>query len=332
MTSFTKHVLYVAEPGACIRQTHARLRVTKGETLLQEVRLKEIERVVLLSGTAGLTAPAAACLLENGIDTAFVGPRGTLRGYLTSVKSKGIHRRLAQYDAFHNPTRRLELAQRIVERKILNGEALLGRYERNHPEANLMSVRLRLKAAALAARQAPSIESLFGFEGDAAATYWRAYGSLVPEAFRFTVRSRRPPKDAANALLSYGYAILAADMEGAIQAVGLDAGLGMLHVPDSTRASLALDLMEEFRAAVVDRLVLALLNGRLLKPDDFIAEGEGIRLTPDARRTFLSAYEAKLEETTRTAPNGLRERLFRQAQRLAKALEEGKAYRGYALR
>ena len=328
-----KNVLYVAEPGAYVRQHHARLRVTKGETTLTEVRLKEVERVVLLSGTAGLTGPAATCLLENGIDAAFVGWNGELRGCLLGVTSRGVETRLAQYALFNDPPRRLDLARRIVIRKIRNSDSLLGRFGRNHPEIDLRRERTRLKAAAHAASNATSIEALFGYEGDAAATYFAAYGQILPEPFRFTLRTRRPPRDPANALLSYGYSLLAAEATGAIAAAGLDPGLGMLHAPDNGRASLALDLMEEFRAAVVDRLVLYLTNCRILDAKaDFEKQGEGFRLLPPGRRKFMDAYEKRMQEPAQDAPEGLRARLHRQASALTRALQKGTAYRGFALR
>lgn len=328
-----KNVLYVAEPGAYVRQHHARLRVTKGDTVLTEVRLKDVERVVLLSGTAGITGPATTCLLENGIDAAFVGWNGELRGCLTGVASLGVEKRLAQYAVFNDPARRLELARRIVVRKIRNSDALLGRFGRNHPTVELRRERTRLKAAAGAVANATSIEALFGYEGDAAAAYFAAYGRILPEPFRFTLRTRRPPRDPSNALLSYGYALLASEATGAIAAAGLDPGLGMLHAPDSGRASLALDLMEEFRAPVVDRLVLYLTNCRILEAKtDFEQQGEGFRMLPPARRKFMEAYEKRMQEPAQDAPEGLRARLHRQASALTRALQKGTCYRGFALR
>lgn len=328
-----KTVLYVAEPGACLRQTHARLRVTKGSELLAEVRLADVERVVMLSGTAGITGPAASCLMESGIDTAFLGPWGELRGWMSAARSRGVGLRLAQYSAFQDPQRRLDLARRIVAGKIANADAFLARWQRNHPGDDLYVDRARLRAAEESVGSARSIGELLGREGDAAATYFAVLGRIVAPAFRFTTRSRRPPRDPANALLSYGYALLAAEAASAVAAVGLDPELGMLHAPDEGRPSLALDLMEEFRVPAVDRLVLALANRRELAPGrDFDQIDGGIRLQPAARRRFLEAWESRMRAPATGAPTGLRDAIRQQARSLARSLREGAVYRPFALR
>jgi len=332
-------VLYVTQPGAFVHQTHGRLRVTKGTTLLQEVRLADIERVVILGGTAGLTSQAAACLMEAGIETAFLSATGRFRGWLSPAKGRGVTLRLAQFAAYSDTAKRLPLARAIVGQKIRNGDALLARFARNHAEFDPARERARMARALASAGSASDIDALLGHEGDAAAAYFGAFGRMLGNGFTFSVRSRRPPRDAANALLSLGYTLLSAETTSAVAGAGLDPALGMLHAPDEGRPSLGLDLAEEFRQPVVDRLVLHLANNRVLSPaSDFEDKGpgDGFRLKAESRRKFFLAYEARLTEAFRLSDGGpqtcLRDCLRDQARALARAIRDGGAYRPFVLR
>lgn len=332
-------VLYVTQPGAFVHQTHGRLRVTHGKTLLQEVRLGDLERVVILGGAAGLTSQAAAGLMEAGIETAFLSSTGRFRGWLSPAKGRGVTLRLAQFAAYTDPARRLELARAVVAQKIRNGDALLARFARNHAAFNPGPERARIGRALAASALASSVDSLLGHEGDAAAAYFAAFGRMLGNGFAFKSRSRRPPRDAANALLSLAYTLLASEATSAVAGAGLDPALGMLHAPDDGRPSLGLDLTEEFRQPVADRLVLHLANNRILSPsDDFTAGGAalGFRLTDAARRQFFLAYEERLTESFtprgQSSPTCLRACLRAQAHTLARALKSGSAYQPFVLR
>ena len=269
-------VLYVTQPGAFVHQTHGRLRVMQGKTLLQEVRLCDLERVVVLGGTAGLTSQAAAGLMECGIETAFLSSTGRFRGWLSPAKGRGVTLRLAQFAAFSDPARRLALAQAIVAQKIKNGDALLARFARNHAAFDPAPQRARMARALHSALQAQTVDALLGHEGDAAAAYFAAFGQMLGNGFAFQTRSRRPPRDAANAVLSLAYTLLSAEATNAVAGAGLDPALGMLHAPDDGRPSLGLDLTEEFRQPVADRVALSLANNRVLSPDvDFAVSSCG---------------------------------------------------------
>lgn len=333
-------VLYVTRPGAFVHQTHGRLRVTQGRELLQEVRLCDLERVVVLGGTAGLTSQASACLMEAGIETAFLSSAGRFRGWLAPARGKGALLRLAQMTACMNPARRLSVALAIVAQKIKNWDALLARFARNHAAFDPSRERARMARALAASTQALDVPVLIGHEGEAAAAYFAAFGRMLGGGFAFRVRSRRPPRDAANALLSFGYTLLSSEATHAVAGAGLDPSLGCLHAPEDGRPSLALDLTEEFRQPVVDRLVLHLANNRILSPTaDFqdVGPKDGFRLRDESRRRFLLAYEARMTEPFRlkpaAAPTCLRECLRAQGHALAQALADpAGTYRPFVLR
>ena len=215
-TNTTGTVLYVTKPGACVHQTHGRLRVTLGKVLLQEVRLCDLERVVILGGTAGLTSQAAAGLMECGIETAFLSSTGRFRGWLSPAQGRGVSLRLAQFAAFSDPARRLALAQAVVVQKIKNGDALVARFARNHAEFEPAKERARMARALGAAGVARDVDALLGHEGDAAAAYFAAFGRMLGNGFAFSTRSRRPPRDAANALLSLAYTLLSSEATSAV--------------------------------------------------------------------------------------------------------------------
>ncbi len=331
-----KSVLYVTEPGLLVHQSGARILVKRGSTLMMEGRMEEIERVVICTGAAGLTTQAAAALMEAGIEVSLLSSSGGFRGYLSPAKSRGVTVRMAQYLAYSNESRRLELARTFVRQKIQNGERLLARFARNHTEFNPTRQRERMLRMLEAANRVASIESLLGYEGTAAAAYFEAFGQMLRQDFAFTVRSRRPPRDPANALLSLAYTLLTAEATSAVAGAGLDPALGMLHIPEDGRPALGLDLTEEFRQAVGDRLVLHLVNNRVLAAStDFELAGAegGFRLTAPARKKFYAAYETRMTEPIAgETGRSLREWIRFQATGLARALVEGNEYHPFVLR
>jgi CRISPR-associated protein Cas1 len=182
--------------------------------------------------------------------------------------------------------------------KILNGRTLL----RRNADAAAKGVLAELKQLADRAEEAPSEESLLGFEGSAARAYFAAFAELLAprsgerSAFDFHARNRRPPRDPVNALLSLGYALLSKDARIALTAVGFDATVGFYHRPRHGRPALALDLMEEFRTLIVDSTVLSAINTEVVREAHFIRAAGGCALTDAGRKAFLGAYERRMDQ------------------------------------
>ncbi len=152
----------------------------------------------------------------------------------------------------------------------------------------------RLRALLKQVDRIDNADALRGIEGAATATYFGALGQFLPTAFPFTKRTRRPPKDAVNAMLSFGYTLLSSDLESAVLRVGLDPYIGYLHLVDYGRPSLALDIMEEFRPVIVDAMVLDLLNHGQIKKEDFEQRDRGVLLYGDGRMQLIRAYQDRV--------------------------------------
>ena len=207
--------------------------------------------------------------------------------------TKNVELRKRQYSWAMDPERSLGIARSIVSGKIRNSRALLRRNE-SLSGTDLLS---DLDDLAVEAQEAESMGELLGLEGAAARAYFSSFGRMFKADgadFSFEHRNRRPPRDPVNAVLSYLYGVLVKEAFVTLQAVGFDPYLGFYHQPRFGRPSLALDLMEEFRPAIADPVVIALFNNRELKKDDFLVTSLGVSMEPSAKRKVLAAYEHRV--------------------------------------
>jgi CRISPR-associated protein Cas1 len=198
---------------------------------------------------------------------------------------------------------RAYVLEHVSNTRCVNHRAARDCEEGSERTASLDRVSVRLAASIAELRQAETIDAVRGLEGEAATHYFGAFNSLLsdspaPVAFRFTQRSRRPPLDPINALISFLYTLILHDARSACEAVGLDACVGFLHADRPGKPSLALDLMEELRAYLSDRLAFSLINRRQIKPEGFRRLDNGAVLMDDAtRKTVLTAYQQRKRET-----------------------------------
>jgi CRISPR-associated protein Cas1 len=329
-------VLYVSEQGTSIRKTSRRLIVAKDEAVLQVVRLSDLEQVVIY-GNVQLTTQAMTTLLDAGIETVFLSQSGRFRGRLAPAESKNIPLRIAQFQRYQDDAFRLSIARSIVAAKIRNGMAVLKRYGRNHPEVGLDEALEQMETAHEKTEHQTTLSALMGVEGSASAAYFRAYGSMFRRELQFSVRSRRPPRDPVNALLSLGYTLLTSETAGALAGHGLDYHIGLFHEIEYGRPSLALDLVEEFRAPIVDRFTLTLVNRGVIGAKDFEGNSdEGFLMNDAARKRYFNLYERMMTTpfTERYATESVtfRSLLRRQAHCLVKAIGDSSTYEPYAHR
>ncbi len=287
--------LYLHEQGSSIRLIGKRLKVVKGDTILDVIHLRDLERIVLY-GNVELSAPAMAAILDGGIETVLLSFGGRFRGRLQPAESKNIFIKMAQFRRYDDMDFRMCIAETIVDAKIRNSRFILQRYNRNHPDENIADAIKNMDDCRKSLKARKSIAELMGAEGEAAKIYFSVFGRMVRTEFTFLNRSRRPPKDPVNALLSFGYTLLCTEMAGALAGQGLDMQVGFFHEMEYGRPSLALDLVEEFRQPVIDRLVLSIINRRVLVNNDFDNRGEaGVFLNEKGRKRFFEFYHQTLQ-------------------------------------
>ncbi len=328
-------ILYLTEQGSTLRKESKRLVVEKDGKVLAEIPEFKIEKV-LIFGNIQLTTPAIKFLLETGIETSFLNIHGKLIGRLSPIESKNIELRMNQYKRYHDENFRLQVAKAIVEGKIRNMKVVLQKYQRNHPEINFESSIQELNILLEELPRKEKVSSVFGLEGRASAVYYSCFGKMFRKELQFEARTKHPPLDPVNALLSLGYTLITNEMLSAVVALGFDPYIGFLHGIEYGRPSLALDLIEEFRAPIVDRLVLEIVNKGILGIDDFQKTEEGVYLKDNPRKTFFLHYEKRMLETIlnpdERTETSWRNLFIHQAQKFSKTLREGLTYNPFQIR
>ena len=302
------NTLYVTTEGAWMHKD--------GENVVVKIDGAESGRVpvhllggIVCFGSVGVSPPLMGYCAEQGVCISFMGRTGRFLARVEGPVSGNVLLRRSQYHTTDDTEKTALLARNMVTGKLLNQRTVVRRALRDHggdtPEegrARLKACGRRLSAAARrsARQQVQAMDALRGIEGEAARAYFEVFDDLVrneESAFKFTRRSRRPPLDPVNALLSFIYTLLVHDCRSALETVGLDPAVGFLHRERPGRPSLALDLMEELRPVLADRLVLSLINRRQLSASDFETAMSGaVTLREDARKTVLVAYQERKKD------------------------------------
>lgn len=334
--------LYVDTCGAIVRKRRGRIVVEKPDGEDRETVLTlpavDVERVVLV-GRASCTSAAQRFFLERGIDTIFLSWNGRLEGHLQAACSPRPALRRAQYRAAEAPEVQLRLARSFVQAKLTNQRTLLRRYARRRSAPALAEDADTVDALLNRTSRCSDLQALRGVEGQATRRYYETWPALLQRddpAFEFPKRTRRPPEDAVNALISFTGALALSDVRAACVASGLDPGHGFLHEPRRGCPGCALDLLEAFRPAVVHSVVLSMVNRGAINASDVEARDGGVYLTESGRKAVYDAYEDR-RQTTVTPPGLGTEvayhRAFEaQARLLARTLTSGADYVPFTVR
>jgi CRISPR-associated protein Cas1 len=296
--------------------------------------LVEIERVIIGDATQATTA-ALAALMELEIPVSFCSWSGRVLGLLRPPTTASAGARLEQYRRCLDPAFCLDIARSLIEAKILNQRRILQRLAANRA-LDVSAATDWFNALIQHTNRAPSSDALRGLEGTASARYYEELARFFPPEFPFERRSRRPPLNPVNAVLSYCYVVLAGEIEATLWTCGLDPALGFYHTTENRRASLALDLLEPFRAPVCDALAVDLFSHQMLNANHFErrlsddpgdAQQPGCFLTLDGRRKFFVQLERRLERQFTYELTGqratLRQLIERQCLDLKKSILEG---------
>ncbi len=300
------NTLYVTTQGAYLaRQGETVLVRLEGETKLR-VPIHTLEGIVCFGQVSASPFLLGLCA-ERGVAVSFMSERGRFLARVQGPVSGNVLLRRAQYRLADQEAPRLVLAGAVVLGKIYNCRNVLLRAARNAYEdqrrAELHIAARHLGRLSADLEQADSLDRVRGCEGEAARIYFGVFGRLITsqqEDFAFRRRSRRPPLDNINALLSFLYTILVHDVASALEGVGLDPAVGFLHSDRPGRPSLALDLMEELRPVLADRVVLSLVNRRQVRPAGFVkSESGAVVMNDQTRKTVLVGYQKRKQETLR---------------------------------
>lgn len=299
------NTLYVTTPGSYLSKEGEAIEVRREDGTRTLVPLLALEGV-LAFGAVGASPYILGHCAERGVSVGLLTENGRFLARVEGPVSGNVLLRRAQYRASEDPARAAAVTRSLLAGKLANQRTVVRRHRRDHddPTGALTAAEDTLSRALTqldrALDPAGEVDRLRGVEGDAAAAYFAAFGAMVRrdgEEWRMRGRSRRPPLDRVNSLLSFVYTLLTHDVRGALEAVGLDPQVGFLHADRPGRPSLALDLVEEFRAPFADRLVLTLVNRQELAADDFeIGETGAVTLTGDARKAVLIAYQKRKKE------------------------------------
>lgn len=303
------NTIYVTSEDAWLRKDGANIVVEADGAERGRAPLHMIGGVVCFGRPGASPALMAACA-EAGIALSFLTPNGKFLARVEGPRTGNVTLRRTQYRIADDPARAVPIVRGIVAAKAANQRTVIRRALRDHAAGMTEAARVaaeqaevRLGDAARRTLRAPDVDTLRGIEGEAAAVYFAVFDHLIRAgdgAFAFRGRSRRPPLDRINALLSFLYAMLGHDCRSALESVGLDPQVGFLHADRPGRASLALDLMEELRPVLADRLALSLVNRRQIDAGDFTIEpGGAVSLKDDARKAVLVAWQERKRDELR---------------------------------
>ncbi|MBF0132045.1 MAG: type I-C CRISPR-associated endonuclease Cas1 [Magnetococcales bacterium] len=297
------NTLFVLSTGSKLSRDGACILLEAPSRPPMRIPAATLDGVVCMAGV-NHTPPLLDLCVEHGVSLTYLSEYGRFIARMEGPVSGNVLLRRDQYRQADIPEKLADIARDIITGKLANARQVLMRGARETADAEketlLRQATERIDGIRKRLVRTLDLESLRGLEGEAGAVYWGVFGALLVNAdpaFTFTTRNRRPPKDPTNALLSFLYTLLMHDVRSALEGVGLDPQAGFLHRFRPGRASLALDLMEEFRAPVVDRLVLSLINRGQLAPGEFKQEsGGGVIMSDDARRIVITAYQKRKQE------------------------------------
>jgi CRISPR-associated protein Cas1 len=297
------NVLYITNPEAYLARDGENIVVRIAEEIKFRVPVHNLEGVVCF-GYPGASPALLGLCAERGIALSFVTESGKFLARVTGRVNGNVLLRRRQYKVTDDAGEALAIARNFIFGKIYNCRCVLQRYLRDHGQStNTAEVEEKVNVLSSHLQSLENcriMDELRGIEGDAARSYYAVFDHLIldqKETFRFSGRSRRPPQDRMNAILSFLYTLLAHDCAAALETVGLDPQVGFLHRERPGRPSLALDLMEELRSYLVDRLALTLVNNRQIAPKGFeVKESGGVLMDEETRKVVITAWQKRKQE------------------------------------
>jgi CRISPR-associated protein Cas1 len=309
--------LYVLETGSYLRREGESLKIFKEDAVIAEIPANGLKKLILV-GHASMSGAVLDFLIRNRVETVFLTPTGRYRARLAIDEHRHVALRMSQYLRLSDSAIASHVAGSLVKGKIENMYRLMILRARNYEAESLRIAAIKVKSLANCIQDHSAMDYIRGIEGATGNIYFSVFPEMIKnDAFIFKGRNRRPPLDPMNAMLSFVYTLLTNEVLSAIKTCGLDPYLGSLHEISYGRPSLACDLVEEYRSYLGDRLVLGLVNKRLIRPDDFIFRPSApkefvdeqdmkarrpVEMKPGMNRTFIAAYEEMMNRSIHYPP------------------------------
>ncbi|TGA97525.1 type I-C CRISPR-associated endonuclease Cas1 [Sporolactobacillus shoreae] len=297
------NTLYITQPDTYLSLDGDNIVLSRERERIGRLPLHNLESIVAFGYTGASPALMGYCA-ERNISISFLTMNGRFLARVIGKSRGNVVLRKQQYRVSDNEEGSAAIAKNFIVGKVYNHKWILERMTRDYPlrinVSDFKKVSGVLSLLIKEIRECDDLERLRGLEGQAATSYYNLFDNMIlqqKDDFIFKGRSRRPPLDNVNAMLSFAYTLLANDMTSALEGVGLDAYVGFLHRDRPGRASLALDAMEELRGVYADRFVLSLINKKGVHGDDFLKKENGaVIMTDEARKNFLKAWQNKKQE------------------------------------
>jgi CRISP-associated protein Cas1 len=309
--------LYVLESGSYLRRVGESLKVFNGDAVIADIAAGGLKKLILV-GHVSMTGAVLDFLIRNRVETVFLTPTGRYRARLAIDEHRHVTLRMNQYLRLSDKAFASRVAGRLVKGKIENMYRLMILRARHYGAEPLKIAAIKVKSLSGCIHDHSAMDYIRGIEGATGNIYFNTFPELIKnEGFSFRGRNRRPPLDPMNAMLSFIYTLLTNEVLSAIKTCGLDPYLGSLHEISYGRPSLACDLVEEYRSYLGDRMVLGLVNKRLVRPDDFIYRSSApkeyvdeedmkasrpVEMKPSMNRTFIAAYEEMMNRSVHYPP------------------------------
>lgn len=290
--------LYILDNGSELCKDGQRIVVRRQGVVQVDIPSEKVD-AILLFGAASITTPLMDMCLERRIPIYLLNTRGRHFGMLDSFSTNHVITHRQQFERNADPDFCLSTAKAMIHGKLANSRLLLRRHGRTHDYPELNQIEIEIEGYQHDIAAATDLNTLRGIEGVSARAYFHALTMLIPSEWGFTGRRKRPPPDPVNAMLSFSYTLLFYNIHALLCSAGLNPAVGFLHAMRPGHQALASDMIEEFRAPVVDALVLSLISRHRIRPDEFnppAEPGEPCLLIPDARKRFIHAFEAKMSD------------------------------------
>lgn len=286
--------LYITESGTYLRKQGGIVVVGRNNETIIEIPLEKLEDVTVVDSVQ-ISSKLVCEFLEREIPLSWLSGVGKFFGTLLNSSFVDVNKHKKQFELYDDENFNLSMSRKVISAKVHNQLTILRRYNRNADSSDIETAIRNILAVRRNIFLTKNYLEIMGYEGIISRIYFSALGAVVPEEFKFSKRSKRPPTDPFNSMLSLGYSMLFNEIFSNVVAVGMHPYVGFLHKIHKGHPALASDLLEEWRAVIIDSLVLAVVNRNIITADMFDITENGCFLYPEGRKIFLQCYNKKLK-------------------------------------